>query len=1338
MKRSKKRQILVVFVQCLLFVSLLSSLVFRIPSVNAAQSTSVTQILFVNSMNNASTQWQTNGNSPYLNNATGKHDIYIVGGAGQANKIEGNFGFPKLSALYSSITSTMLYVESGHNGTGTIGNSASVYNASGTLMGNLSPGDSYAWTMFNLTSTFNTITKINQASIYFKFLNVFPNLPLYVDRMYLNVTGTVYPQTSRDTWAQLLWNNDTAAKVNSTFPFVRLGSESLTSISQEELLTGALLAAQTHDNSSLSTAESVAVWLNQTSVKKHVWFTYNSSSGWQKTPIDPTPGAGVIERLAAYANLVPKWKPLLQQIVNEWIRIYLPLSTARVHFEVWPNDTVYLDPNYAYRDYCVASYQSSGAIAITLASAVLHNATLQNLAYRMIMNYTNYDPVRGAPHHLSTHAIYPNGTLDLSTYYFSKEDEDYANYMAAMETFYYYYPQNATVRSRIYEQAWDGAQAMWNSTGHCWNYKTDIRSGGLDLTSGPPYVAVHGFGMTDEVFLGAYLIFGNTTWRDRARQDFDSLVIQGEILTHGLIDHSTYHPNSAQEAWNVHGRRTAVILYNFFNNQTYLKWANMLFWNVTGQMTRKYGLAEDVNPSTGADVGVLNTRETVGEFLIYVNKTAPATSFHSLFTALGLPVSGVIPPPPPKWLSVELNSPNRKSQTSLSVAFTYTPYVVGAEIKNASLWTNSSGVWQRVMTNFTPLNLTQNSLSYIYPSYGTYVWNIRVYNSTLGAFASSNYTVSLMSVSVSPAPAVMDVGQSKLFTASIVGGFQPFTYQWYLNNTPISGATGSTWMFTPLSPGSYSVYVNATDSTGTTAKSNMAIVTVNPPPSVTITPASGIMDVGQSKLFTSNVTGGTTPFTYQWHLNDAPVLGATSSSWLFAPSSAASYTVYVKVTDYVEVTAKSNIALITVNPTPSVTISPSSVTLDVGQSQMFTSNALGGTPPCSYQWYINGVQVPSATNPTWTFVPSSAGSYAVYVKITDSVEFQVDSNTVTTIVNPPPSVSVSPTSAVMDVGQFQVFTSSVSGGTSPYSYQWYLDGSPVLGATSVTWVFTPSSAGSHTVYLAVIDAVSFMVTSDTVPVTVNEALSVSISPTSAVLYVGQSQLFISDVTGGTAPYTYQWYLNGAPVSGATSLNWTFTPSSAGSYTVYVEVTDNVGIQAASNIAAVAVNILEGHDVAVNSVTSSKTIVGKGFNVSINVTVANYGSYSETFMVTTYANTTEIASQNVTLLSGNSATITFIWNTTSFAYGNYTISAYAWPVPDETNTANNNLTGSIAKVTIPGDVTGDFFVDISDAALIGLWWQKTAPPAPANVDINGDGLIDIGDAALVGLNWQKHP
>lgn len=68
----------------------------------------------------------------------------------------------------------------------------------------------------------------------------------------------------------------------------------------------------------------------------------------------------------------------------------------------------------------------------------------------------------------------------------------------------------------------------------------------------------------------------------------------------------------------------------------------------------------------------------------------------------------------------------------------------------------------------------------------------------------------------------------------------------------------------------------------------------------------------------------------------------------------------------------------------------------------------------------------------------------------------------------------------------------------------------------------------------------------------------------------------------------------------------------------------------------------------------------------------------------------------------------------------------------------NATSTLTvKVSIKGDVNGDFIVNIQDASLIGLYWQKTVPPAPVDIDINGDGIINIKEASIIGLNWLKH-
>ena len=84
---------------------------------------------------------------------------------------------------------------------------------------------------------------------------------------------------------------------------------------------------------------------------------------------------------------------------------------------------------------------------------------------------------------------------------------------------------------------------------------------------------------------------------------------------------------------------------------------------------------------------------------------------------------------------------------------------------------------------------------------------------------------------------------------------------------------------------------------------------------------------------------------------------------------------------------------------------------------------------------------------------------------------------------------------------------------------------------------------------------------------------------------------------------------------------------------------------------------------------------------------NKGDFSETFNVALYANSTAIGTQAVTDLAlDTSTTLTFTWNTTSVSTGNYTMSATAEPVPDETVTADKTLVDGTVHIRIPGTLT----------------------------------------------------
>jgi parallel beta-helix repeat protein len=171
-----------------------------------------------------------------------------------------------------------------------------------------------------------------------------------------------------------------------------------------------------------------------------------------------------------------------------------------------------------------------------------------------------------------------------------------------------------------------------------------------------------------------------------------------------------------------------------------------------------------------------------------------------------------------------------------------------------------------------------------------------------------------------------------------------------------------------------------------------------------------------------------------------------------------------------------------------------------------------------------------------------------------------------------------------------------------------------------------------------------------------------------------------------------------------------------------------------------------HDVAITSVSPSKTAVGQGsidrpIRQDFPVGVLNQGDYTETVNVTLYANTTPIASQSITLQSGNSTTLIFTLNTAGFAKGNYTISAYATPVPGETDTLDNTFTYGTMKVTIPGDVNGDFQVSIVDVVKItSIYSSKQGDPQfNPNADIDSDGQITILDVVSCTSHYaQKWP
>jgi parallel beta-helix repeat protein len=162
------------------------------------------------------------------------------------------------------------------------------------------------------------------------------------------------------------------------------------------------------------------------------------------------------------------------------------------------------------------------------------------------------------------------------------------------------------------------------------------------------------------------------------------------------------------------------------------------------------------------------------------------------------------------------------------------------------------------------------------------------------------------------------------------------------------------------------------------------------------------------------------------------------------------------------------------------------------------------------------------------------------------------------------------------------------------------------------------------------------------------------------------------------------------------------------------------------------------DIALLDLTASKTVVGQGFPVQLNVTTENQGSKVECFTMDIYLNDSLFHSENFTLSTGNSTFMT-IWNTMGYAMGNYSLSVRIAPLEGETDLNDNSLNGSWVFITIPGDLNGDKTVDIYDAIILanaynskpgGQYWNP-------NADINGDNIVDIYDAIIMANHYNQH-
>ncbi|NVO04177.1 MAG: PKD domain-containing protein, partial [Bacteroidetes bacterium] len=366
----------------------------------------------------------------------------------------------------------------------------------------------------------------------------------------------------------------------------------------------------------------------------------------------------------------------------------------------------------------------------------------------------------------------------------------------------------------------------------------------------------------------------------------------------------------------------------------------------------------------------------------------------------------------------------------------------------------------------------------------------------------------------------------------------PFTVWTDITNTSTSYTSGNLTQTTQF---------RAVIQSGSCAVSNSsaAIITVNSalPASVAISASpSNTICGGSNVTFTAAPVNGGSP-GYQWYLNGTIIPGATNSTYSstgLINGDIISCNMNSSLGCVTGSPANSNQIAMTVNApvAASVGINASSTTICQGSNVTFTAAPVnGGTP--SYQWYLNGTQIPGATNPTY----SSSGlsnNDAISCIMTSNhscvTGSPANSNVVNMTVNPTGTASISisanPSNAVCSGTNVTFIASPVNGGTP--SYQWYNNGSIIVGATNSTY----SSASLLNNDIISCTLISNATCVSTNPVSSNQITmnisssvlpTITINPSDSEICEGTSVTFNTTCQYGGVSPTYTWSLNGTTV-----------------------------------------------------------------------------------------------------------------------------------------------------------------------------------------------------------------
>ena len=572
-----------------------------------------------------------------------------------------------------------------------------------------------------------------------------------------------------------------------------------------------------------------------------------------------------------------------------------------------------------------------------------------------------------------------------------------------------------------------------------------------------------------------------------------------------------------------------------------------------------------------------------------------------------------------------------------------------------------------------------------------------------------------------PQNRVVPVGAIASFSVTATGTAH-LSYQWELNGVNLVGATNSSLTITNAQPTDAGVYQVVVSNLVSTVVSTNASLTVNVPPTITFSPTNQSVVMGTNVTFGVTVDGSA-PFSFQWQFNGRSLAGATNSSLTLSNVVVANAGSYAVIVQNAAGSVSSLAAALVVNVPVSITAQPQSQNAVTGSNAVFAVTATG-TAPLGYQWLVNGVALPGATNSSLTISNVQLTDAGVYQVVVTNVVSTVTSTNANLTVNSLPLITTAPASQSAVAGTNVSFF-IIALGTPPLTFQWQFNGNNIVGATNFTLSLTNVSAANIGSYSAVVRNPAGSVPSAPATLTINFPVNIVTQPKSQTVVAGTNITFIV-TANGTGPLGYQWLLNGAVLPGATNAALALTnvqQTIAGAYQVVVS--NVVGAVTSTNA-----NLIVNSPPSITLAPQSQA-VPLGSNVTF--TVVADGTAPLTY---------QWQSNNVVVAGATNVSLT-LSNLLATSGGNYTVTVKNAFGSVTTPSAVLSVISPVSLTSQPKDLTvvagksASFAVTAAGSAPISYqWWfggQALAGATNASLAIGAAQATNAGVYFVVVTN-----